>query len=402
MKATTEDVAGPAADDPAETTPVSPAHRFIKRYTAALAQRILHELENGRSLNSICHDDGVPAYATVYGWVVRDVEGFAARYARACQIGGRRGARSIQYSTELGERILREIESGRSLHDVCRDDGMPGYKAALGWTARLREFAARYHRARAIGNPRHGGEVLYTDALAERVLAALASGRTLHDICLDDDMPSQSTVQHWVNDDRAGFCARYFAARDAGRARMGRPTLYSKELADRLLFELSDGRSLRDICRADGMPSRATIRLWVRQDRDGFAARYHEARACAEEEMMEQMLEIADDGRNDWTERRARDGRVHTVLNRENIQRSKLRWEARRWQLSSALPKKRSQDAAPQPEDEETQAWAAYMKLVNNKSRGLPRDHEPVDEAEWAAFLARFPGFPYGVGQRGG
>ena len=95
-------------------------------------------MQGGRPLLSVCRDDGIPAYATVYGWVLRDVEGFAGRYARARDIGGRRGARAIHYTAELADHILREVERGRSLHDVCRDDGLPAYRTVLGWTARPR------------------------------------------------------------------------------------------------------------------------------------------------------------------------------------------------------------------------------------------------------------------------
>ena len=156
---------------------------------------------------------------------------------------------------------------------------------------------------------------------------------------------------------------------------------------------------MRDICRADGMPAASTIRRWVRENRDGFGTRYRAVRADAADDMIEEVLEIVDDGRNDWMERRTRDGRHHTVPNREQIQRSKLRYEARRWLLSNALPKRRAMDTAQDPKEDEAQAWAAYIKLVDGTSRGLPCEDEPVDEAAWAAFEARFPGFPYGVGQ---
>src|SRR5258708_3867252 len=123
MTAETEDTAETMAHDPSASNPASPRSRYARRYTAELAERILNEVQSGRALLSVCRDDGIPAYATVYGWVLRDVEGFAGRYARARDIGGRRGARAIQYTTELADRILREVERGRSLHDVCRDDG---------------------------------------------------------------------------------------------------------------------------------------------------------------------------------------------------------------------------------------------------------------------------------------
>jgi hypothetical protein len=356
----------------------SPVSRFARRYTPELAARILNEVESGRALQNVCRDDGIPPYPTVYGWVLRDVEGFAGRYARACDSHGRRGARAIQYSPELAERILREIARGRSLHDVCRDKGLPAYRTVLGWTMRIRDFGARYHRARAIGNPRHGGEDLYSDEIAGLILAGLAAGRTLHDLCLDDDMPSERTVYHWVSDNREGFCTRYFQAREAGRFKMGRPTLYTPELADRILFELSDGRTLRDICRADGMPATATIRLWALEDRDGFAARYRTARENAHHDMSDEIVEIIDDGRNDWMERRARDGGLVTVPNPESVARSRLRYEGRTWLLKNRLPKQYGHLVGTDDQDKPVDPWVELLRAVDGKTRGLPNQYRPA------------------------
>jgi len=57
-----------------------------------------------------------------------------------------------------------------------------------------------------------------------------------------------------------------------------RPTFYTPELAERILRELRAGRSVQDICRDGGMPCRDTVFEWVRQDREGFAARYRQDR----------------------------------------------------------------------------------------------------------------------------
>jgi hypothetical protein len=390
MTAENEDTATTAAHDSPPSTPASAHGRFATLYTAELAERILNQVQTGRALLSVCRDDGIPAYNTVYGWVLRDVEGFAARYARARDIGGRRGARAIQYTAELADYILREVERGRSLHDVCRDDGLPAYSTVLGWTARLCEFATRYDRARAIGNPRHGGETLYTPELADRILAGLAGGRTLHDICLDDDMPSCRTVYHWVSEDHEGFTARYYEARDASRCKMGRPTLYTPELAERILYEVGDGRSLRDICRAVGMPASCTVRLWVVQDRDGFGARFHRAREFACHDMAEEIVEIVDDGRNDWMERRTRAGGREIVLNRENIQRSNLRYKARYSLLSNLLPKLYGSQRLLEAKDEAINPWVEMLRLVDGKTRGLPSERQPIDPRELEEFKRKF------------
>jgi hypothetical protein len=50
-------------------------------------------------------------------------------------------------------------------------------------------------------------------------------------------------------------------------------TLYTADIADRILSELRAGRSLHDICGDDGMPCCGTVLAWVRRDRDGFAAK---------------------------------------------------------------------------------------------------------------------------------
>jgi hypothetical protein len=51
------------------------------------------------------------------------------------------------------------------------------------------------------------------------------------------------------------------------------------------------------------MPAEATVRLWAAEDREGFSAQYARARDIGLDALAEEVLEIADDGRNDWIER---------------------------------------------------------------------------------------------------
>ena len=53
----------------------------------------------------------------------------------------------------------------------------------------------------------------------------------------------------------------------------------------------------------------------------------------------DELLEIADDGRNDWMQRRGNDERGGCELNGEHIQRSRVRIDTRKWLLSKMLPK---------------------------------------------------------------
>jgi hypothetical protein len=56
--------------------------------------------------------------------------------------------------------------------------------------------------------------------------------------------------------------------------------------------------------------------------------------------MADEIVEIIDDGRNDWMERLDKEGQgIGWSLNGEHVARSKLRAEKRQWLLSKALPK---------------------------------------------------------------
>jgi hypothetical protein len=57
------------------------------RYTAELAERILQQLTHGRGLGDICAEPGMPCVNTVRQWAADDIEGFAARYKEAREIG---------------------------------------------------------------------------------------------------------------------------------------------------------------------------------------------------------------------------------------------------------------------------------------------------------------------------
>ena len=174
----------------------------------------------------------------------------------------------------------------------------------------------------------------YTPELARHICEQLANGRALRDICRDEGMPGESTVQQWALRDRDGFAARYRSVR-----RRGKPSHYTQDIADRICDQLCKGRSLHDICRDDGMPPRATVSWWVKLDHKGFAAPYRRAREFGYFALIDEILEIADDNRDDWIVRRKADGSRRPVFDRDHVARARLRIEARCGLLGLALPK---------------------------------------------------------------
>lgn len=115
----------------------------------------------------------------------------------------------------------------------------------------------------------------------------------------------------------------------------GRPTIYSPELAAEIVRRMCEGESLRAICRDDAMPNRSTVILWIAEDREGFSSQYAIGRRAQAQLWAEEVLEIADDGRNDTYE--TDDGKQRVDM--DVVARSRLRVDTRKWILSKVLPK---------------------------------------------------------------
>ena len=120
----------------------------------------------------------------------------------------------------------------------------------------------------------------------------------------------------------------------------GRPSDYCAETAEAICLRLAQGESLRAICRDDGMPATSTVLLWVIKH-PKFSEQYTRAREAQADTLVDEILEISDDGSNDWMERKSDDGQaIGWSLNGEHVQRSRLRVDSRKWFASKVLPKK--------------------------------------------------------------
>lgn len=121
---------------------------------------------------------------------------------------------------------------------------------------------------------------------------------------------------------------------------MGRPSVYSDELAAEVCSRIASGESLRKICKDDHMPTISSIMLWLCDGKHKhFSEQYAEARRVQAEVLADELMEIADDGRNDFMEQSDDGGGVAYKLNGEHIQRSRLRVDTRKWYLSKVLPR---------------------------------------------------------------
>src|SRR5215813_2755839 len=81
---------------------------------------------------------------------------------------------------------------------------------------------------------------------------------------------------------------------------------YSPEIADLICDRIAGGASLRQICQDANMPAKSTIFVWLEEHED-FASSYTLARQIQIEDLVDEILEIADDSSNDWIDREGPD-----------------------------------------------------------------------------------------------
>lgn len=72
---------------------------------------------------------------------------------------------------------------------------------------------------------------------------------------------------------------------------------------------------------------------------EGFSPQYARARDIGLDAVADEMLDIADDGRNDWMENNNPENPGY-LFNGEHSSRSKLRVDTRKWYLAKLAPKK--------------------------------------------------------------
>jgi len=124
---------------------------------------------------------------------------------------------------------------------------------------------------------------------------------------------------------------------------IGRPTTYTKETAALICEGLSEGLSLRTVCKQEGMPALSTIFLWLREHKE-FSEQYAIAKEESADAMVEDMLDIADNQVDqpllvDGIPFEM-DGKLIMVKDAVSVNHAKLRVDTRKWAASKLKPKK--------------------------------------------------------------
>ncbi len=123
---------------------------------------------------------------------------------------------------------------------------------------------------------------------------------------------------------------------------MGRPSIYSPELADKILERLPLGQTEAEILKEEGMPSRSCLYSWRRTYRE-FQDAYVRARVQQHHAWADQIITLADDSSLDWCIaedppkrfRNIGDDKVVLKFDRTQVERAKLKIQAMQWIMAN-------------------------------------------------------------------
>ena len=107
-------------------------------------------------------------------------------------------------------------------------------------------------------------------------------------------------------------------------AKIGRPTKYSIEWAERFCDLIAEGRSVAEICAKPDMPSQQSVYTWLRNDGD-FLERYARAREAQADKLAKEILELSDKIEDD---------------NPVKVQRAPAQVDSRKWLAARMAPRK--------------------------------------------------------------
>ena len=115
-------------------------------------------------------------------------------------------------------------------------------------------------------------------------------------------------------------------------------SIFTPALFTTICDRISQGQSLREVCRDPEMPHKSTVLRWLREK-----AELRDQYVLARDDLMEywasDILEIADDGSMDTMAGLNKYGDEVMVPNHANVQRDRLRIDSRKWLLSRLKPK---------------------------------------------------------------
>lgn len=125
----------------------------------------------------------------------------------------------------------------------------------------------------------------------------------------------------------------------------GAPSVYSQEIIDRIIREVSDGKLIHEVCEPDDMPAASTVFLWLNDPMHAdFADAYRQARNCQADAIARRLQITANRSLTTYRTKTIHDakGKVISkeITEADNVTRAALIVNTDQWLLAKLFPRK--------------------------------------------------------------
>ena len=128
---------------------------------------------------------------------------------------------------------------------------------------------------------------------------------------------------------------------------IGRPSLYTEELANEICVRLGLGESLRKICLDERIPSMATVMTWLTKKPE-FLEQYTRAREIQAETQFDELIDIVDQPPELSYVTDKNGEQIEVKFDSSYVQWMKLRVDTRKWTAARMAPKKYAEYRQPE------------------------------------------------------
>lgn len=233
--------------------------------------RVCEAVEKGARLKQLEQRPGFPSRQTIYRWAKAD-EPFANRlmYARQWRRGMEVSATAGPvFDAERAEAFLMEVKRGHAVRDLVRRPEWPNRDRFNRWKSERPEFVAALAEAVALAarmRPRKWE--VYDEAIADQIIARVASGATMAQIAAARGLPGKVDIRRWKRI-RPDFAKALRLAKLGGQMRRSaKPSRLTSSLFDHILTQMTSGASLRQVAQAPSLPHYVTLMAWQQRDAD--------------------------------------------------------------------------------------------------------------------------------------
>jgi hypothetical protein len=151
------------------------------------------------------------------------------------------------------------------------------------------------------------------------------------------DTPPMPSITQILEDAASKGKPEGFAAKGK---KIGRPTVFTQQVADIICIRISEGESLKSITQDEEMPDRATVYRWLAAD-PAFCDMYTRAREDQADTLADEIIAIADEQPEIIPVTDKRTGElIEHKLDGAFLQWQKNRIDARKWTAMKLKPKK--------------------------------------------------------------